>query len=221
MKNRTIKIILGLSLMFGIMAIFSFMFASNKVYAYYNEDGEIVDTLLTDENEDSVTPTTTEVTPSEDEEQEQTAEGQEELSSVMTDEDRSKIDALIEWIKTLNKDELIQVIETAKTWLIAGGITTVLSFLAALIGLIAAWLKLAKAKVQNSELSEQHKKEMENMLNKVQEVVIECNKRTNNLLLSYTNNMTDADKKAMEANVNDVRAKIEQALEASKTAEQE
>ena len=214
MKNKAIKIILGLSLMLGVMAVFSFAFATNKVYAYAYNEGEIVDTL-TDDEEETTTTTPEATTPSETQEQEQTAEGQEEVSSIITDEDRSKIESLIEYLKNLNKDELMDVINTAKTWLIAGGITTALSFLAAVIGLIAACLKLAKEKNRNSQMSEQHKQEIEKMLNKVQEVVIECNKRTNNLLLSYTNNMTDAEKKAMEANVNDVKAKIMAALDST------
>ena len=116
MKNKAFKIILALLFMFSITA-FAVTF-NQKVYAE-----EIVDSL-TDED-------TTDETPSTDDEA--TTEEQEEVAS-LTEEEKGKLDAIAEWVSKLDKEELFTYIETAKNWLIAGGIVTVLGFLSAIIG---------------------------------------------------------------------------------------
>ena len=132
MKNRLFKIILAMSLTLGIIALFTFAI-NNNVYA--SEGGEIVDTLGTDEGETTDT-TATEEQPSENE----VEENEEEEQSAITQEDMSKIDSLIAYLQNLDKDEIMDVINTAKSWLIAGGITTILAFLGAIIGLIIGLL---------------------------------------------------------------------------------
>lgn len=206
MKKRLFKIILGLTLTFGIAMMFTGLCYLNVVAS---EGGEIVETL--GEGEEETTTTTTEEAteqPSEDE----VEENEEEEQSALTEEDRGKIETLIEYLKTLDKDELMDVLNTAKSWLIAGGITTILAFLGAVIGLIASMLKLSREKTKNSNLSEENKAKVLELITNFEKKLVDGNNQIKALLLEFVNNMSDEDKKAMEANVNDVRAKIEQAL---------
>lgn len=206
MKKRLFKIILGLTLTFGIAMMFTGLCYLNVVAS---EGGEIVETLGEGE-EETTTTTTDEATeqPSEDE----VEENEEEEQSALTEEDRGKIETLIEYLKSIDKDELMDVLNTAKSWLIAGGITTILAFLGAVIGLIASMLKLSREKTKNSNLSEENKAKVLELITNFEKKLVDGNNQIKALLLEFVNNMSDEDKKAMEANVNDVRAKIEQAL---------
>ena len=197
MKNKAFKIVLALLFMFGITAL-AVTFASPKVYAE-----EIVDSLGEDEE------TTTE-------EPEETKEEEQQEEVALTEEEKSKLDKVIEWLSTLDKEELFAYLNAAKSWLVAGGIITVISFLAAIVGLIASMLKLSREKVKNSELSEENKKKILDLTATFEKKLVEGNNQIKALLLEFVNNMSDEDKKAMEANINDVKAKIEQALETAK-----
>lgn len=203
MKKRLFKIILGLTLTFGIAMMFTGLCYLNVVAS---EGGEIVETLGEGEEETTTEEATEQ--PSEDE----VEENKEEEQSALTEEDRGKIETLIEYLKSLDKDELMDVLNTAKSWLIAGGITTILAFLGAVIGLIASMLKLSREKTKNSNLSEENKAKVLELITNFEKKLVDGNNQIKALLLEFVNNMSDEDKKAMEANVNDVRAKIEQAL---------
>lgn len=201
MKNKAFfKILLSITLL-ALFGAFIFVLNAPTVYA---EGGEIVDTLGEDETDETTT------TDESDEEQ------AEEQAVTLTEEEKTKIDKVIEWLSTLNKEELFDYLNAAKNWLIAGGIVTVLGFLSAIICLIAACLKLAREKTKNSELSEENKKKILDLTDSFEKKLIEGNNQIKSLLLEFVNNMSDDEKKAMEANINDVRAKIEQALEAAK-----
>lgn len=201
MKNKAFfKILLGITL----VALFSaFIFALTTPRVYASNEGEIVDTLGGEET----TTTTEEVT---------TTTEQEEAPVTLTEEEKGKLDKIVEWLSNLNKEELFELLGTVKNWLIAGGIVTVLGFLSAIIGLVAACLKLAREKTKNSELSEENKQKTLELISTFEKKLVDGNNQIKSLLLEFVNNMSDEDKKAMETNINDVRAKIEQALEASK-----
>lgn len=197
MKNKAFfKILLGITLV-ALFSTFIFALTTPRVYAS-NEGQEIVDTLGEEE-----TTTTTE-------------QEQEEAPVTLTEEEKGKLDAVVEWLSKLNKEELFELLGTVKNWLIAGGIVTVLGFLSAIIGLVAAILKLSREKTKNSELSEENKKKILDLTDGFEKKLVEGNNQIKALLLEFVNNMSDDEKKAMEANINDVRAKIEQALESSK-----
>lgn len=188
MKNKVFRICLALLFMFSITALV-FTLASPKVYA-----DEIVETL------------------GETEEETPTEETTEEETSALTEEEQGKLDRILEWASKLDKEELVKLVVTAKNWLIAGGIVTILGFLSAIIGLIAAILKLSREKLKNSELSEENKNKTNALIASFEKKLIDGNNQIKALLLEFVNNMSDEEKKAMESNINDVRAKIEQAL---------
>lgn len=207
MKNKAFfKILLGITLV-ALFGAFIFALTTPRVYASTDE-GEIVDTL----GEEEATTTTEEVTTT-------TTEEQEEAPVTLTEEEKGKLDAVVEWLSKLNKEELFELLGTVKNWLIAGGIVTVLGFLSAIIGLVAAILKLSREKTKNSELSEENKKKILDLTDGFEKKLVEGNNQIKALLLEFVNNMSDDEKKAMEANINDVRAKITKALEESKETE--
>ena len=203
-----LKLILALTLVGAFFVAAVTLGNNNKVYASEGTEGtEIVDTLV----EETTTTTTTEeeiVTTTDT-----TTEEEENLT--LTEEEKGKIDEIIEWLSNLNKEELFDFLNTAKNWLVAGGIVTIISVLSAIIGLIASIIKLNKEKIKNSNLSDENKQKVLEMTANFEKKLIEGNTQIKTLLLNVINNMSDEEKKAVEANINDVRAKIESALNES------
>ena len=196
----------GLKLFLALTLVGAFFIAvvtlgnNNKVYA--SEGTEIVDTLGEEETttiQEEVVATTT----------------QEEEAVTLTEEEKGKLDKIVEWLSNLNKEELLEFLNTAKNWLVAGGIVTIISVLSAIIGLIAAIIKLNREKIKNSNLSEENKQKVLEMTANFEKKLIEGNTQIKTLLLNVINNMSDDEKKAVEANISDVRAKIESALNES------
>ena len=196
----------GLKLFLALTLVCAFFIAvvtlgnSNKVYA--SEGTEIVDTLGDEETttiQEEVATTTQE----------------EEETVTLTEEEKGKLDKIVEWLSNLNKEELLEFLNTAKNWLVAGGIVTIISVLSAIIGLIASIIKLNKEKIKNSNLSEENKQKVLEMTANFEKMLIEGNTQIKTLLLNVINNMSDDEKKAVEANISDVRAKIESALNES------
>ena len=203
-----LKLILALTLIGAFFVAAVTLGNNNKVYASEGTEGtEIVDTLV----EETTTTTTTEeeiVTTTDT-----TTEEEENLT--LTEEEKGKIDEIIEWLSNLNKEELFDFLNTAKNWLVAGGIVTIISVLSAIIGLIASIIKLNKEKIKNSNLSDENKQKVLEMTANFEKKLIEGNNQIKTLLLNVINNMSDEEKKAVEANISDVRAKIESALNES------
>ena len=203
-----LKLILALTFVGAFFVAVVTLGNSNKVYASEGTEGtEIVDTLV----EETTTTTTTEeeiVTTTDT-----TTEEEENLT--LTEEEKGKIDEIIEWLSNLNKEELLDFLNTAKNWLVAGGIVTIISVLSAIIGLIASIIKLNKEKIKNSNLSDENKQKVLEMTANFEKKLIEGNTQIKTLLLNVINNMSDEEKKAVEANISDVRAKIESALNES------
>lgn len=195
-----LKITLALTLVGAFFIAVVTIGNNNKVYA--SEGAEIVDTLGEEE-------TTTTI------QEEVATTTQEEESVTLTEEEKGKLDKIVEWLSNLNKEELFDFLNTAKNWLVAGGIVTIISVLSAIIGLIAAIIKLNREKIRNSNLSEENKQKVLEMTANFEKKLIEGNTQIKTLLLNVINNMSDDEKKAVEANISDVRAKIESALNES------
>lgn len=197
-----LKITLALTLVGAFFIAVVTLGNNNKVYAS-TEGTEIVDTL----GEEETTTTQEEVVATTTQEEEETV--------TLTEEEKGKLDKIVEWLSNLNKEELLEFLNTAKNWLVAGGIVTIISVLSAIIGLIAAIIKLNREKIRNSNLSEENKQKVLEMTANFEKKLIEGNTQIKTLLLNVINNMSDDEKKAVEANISDVRAKIESALNES------
>ena len=197
-----LRLILALTLVGAFFIAIVTLGNNNKVYA--SEGTEIVDTL--GEEEETTTTIQEEVA---------TTTQEEEEAVTLTEEEKGKLDKIVEWLSNLNKEELLEFLNTAKNWLVAGGIVTIISVLSAIIGLIAAIIKLNREKIRNSNLSEENKQKVLEMTANFEKKLIEGNTQIKTLLLNVINNMSDDEKKAVEANISDVRAKIESALNES------
>lgn len=202
-----LKLFLALTLVGAFFVAVVTLANSNKVYADEGTEGtEIVDTLV----EETTSTTGEEVVTTTD-----TTTTEEEENLTFTEEEKGKIDEIIEWLSNLNKEELLDFLNTAKNWLVAGGIVTIISVLSAIIGLIASIIKLNKEKIKNSNLSDENKQKVLEMTANFEKKLIDGNTQIKTLLLNVINNMSDEEKKAVEANISDVRAKIESALNES------
>ena len=204
-----LKFILALTLVGAFFIAVVTLGNNNKVYAETTEGTEIVDTL--GEEETTTTTIEEEVVTTTD----TTTTIEEEENLTLTEEEKGKIDEIIEWLSNLNKEELLDFLNTAKNWLVAGGIVTIISVLSAIIGLIASIIKLNKEKIKNSNLSDENKQKVLEMTANFEKKLIDGNTQIKTLLLNVINNMSDEEKKAVEANISDVRAKIESALNES------
>ena len=202
-----LKLFLALTLVGAFFVAVVTLGNNNKVYASEGEGTEIVDTLV---EEETTTTTEEEVVTTTD-----TTTTEEEENLTLTEEEKGKIDEIIEWLSNLNKEELLDFLNTAKNWLVAGGIVTIISVLSAIIGLIASIIKLNKEKIKNSNLSDENKQKVLEMTANFEKKLIDGNTQIKTLLLNVINNMSDEEKKAVEANISDVRAKIESALNES------
>ena len=197
-----LRLVLALTLVCAFFIAIVTLGNNNKVYASTSEATEIVDTL----GEEETTTIQEEVA---------TTTQEEEESVTLTEEEKGKLDKIVEWLSNLNKEELLEFLNTAKNWLVAGGIVTIISVLSAIIGLIASIIKLNKEKIKNTNLSEENKQKVLEMTANFEKKLIEGNTQIKTLLLNVINNMSDDEKKAVEANISDVRAKIESALNES------
>ena len=197
-----LRLVLALTLVGAFFIAVVTLGNNNKVYASTSEGTEIVDTLgeETTTIQEEVVATTTQ---------------EEEETATLTEEEKGKLDKIVEWLSNLNKEELLEFLNTAKNWLVAGGIVTIISVLSAIIGLIATIIKLNREKIRNSNLSEENKQKVLEMTANFEKKLIEGNTQIKTLLLNVINNMSDDEKKAVEANISDVRAKIESALNES------
>lgn len=208
-----LKFILALTLVGAFFVAVVTLGNNNKVYASEGTEGtEIVDTLV---EETTTTITTEEEVVTTTDTATDTTTTEEEENLTLTEEEKGKIDEIIEWLSNLNKEELLDFLNTAKNWLVAGGIVTIISVLSAIIGLIASIIKLNKEKIKNSNLSDENKQKVLEMTANFEKKLIEGNTQIKTLLLNVINNMSDEEKKAVEANISDVRAKIESALNES------
>lgn len=141
---------------------------------------------------------TTEVVESTEEQQEVT----------LSEEDKSKIDALVDTLQSLSKDDLVNLLNEAKGWFIALGITGVTSLMAAIIGLIAAITKLRNEKIKNSNLNEEAKQKQIDANNAMAKTFTDKTNEIKELMLTMMNGLEDKDKKQVESNIAEVKAKM-------------
>ena len=143
-----------------------------------------------------------------------TEEEQEE--EIFTEEEKSKIAEIVDFISSLDKEELMELLGQAKNWFVGIGIVGVITILTALISLVAAVVKLHNEKIKNSKLSEENKKEAIESANKFMKLVEDKNAELKMLLLEFVNNLSDEDKKQVQNNVDTIKTKLIEAMNENK-----
>ncbi|MBR4693863.1 MAG: hypothetical protein IKP07_03545 [Bacilli bacterium] len=172
-------------------------------------------------------PQTTEVIEEEPKEEEQepiatteaitdetTEEKQEE--EIFTEEEKSKIAEIVDFIASLDKEELMELLGQAKNWFVGIGIVGVITILTALISLVAAVVKLHNEKIKNSKLSEENKQAAIESANKFMKLVEDKNGELKMLLLEFVNNLSDEEKKQVQNNVDTIKSKLIEAMNENK-----
>ncbi len=135
---------------------------------------------------------------------------------IFTEEDKSKIAEIVDFISSLDKEELMELLGQAKNWFVGIGIVGVITILTALISLVAAVVKLHNEKIKNSKLSEENKKEAIESANKFMKLVDDKNAELKMLLLKFVNNLSDEDKKQVQNNVDTIKTKLIEAMNENK-----
>ena len=132
---------------------------------------------------------------------------------IFSEEEKSKINKAVDFIQSLSKEELLGLLNEVKGWLISIGIVGGTSFLAALLGLIAAIVKLRNEKIRNSQLTEQAKQEKIDESKKWQEALNSKGNEIKGLMLELMNGLDDTEKKKVENNVASIKAKLYETVE--------
>ena len=132
----------------------------------------------------------------------------EEETTTLTTEEKNKINQLVDFIQSLSKDELLQILNQAKGWFIALGITGITALVSAFIGLIAAITKLRNEKIRNSQLTEKAKQEQIEASNNAEKMIVDKTNEIKELMLQFMNGLTDTEKKQVESNIAEVKAKM-------------
>ena len=135
---------------------------------------------------------------------------------IFTEEEKSKIAEIVDFISSLDKEELMELLGQAKNWFVGIGIVGVITILTALISLVAAVVKLHNEKIRNSKLSEENKKEAIESANKFMKLVEDKNGELKMLLLEFVNNLSDEDKKQVQNNVDTIKTKLIEAMNENK-----
>ena len=135
---------------------------------------------------------------------------------IFTEEEKSKIAEIVDFISSLDKEELMELLGQAKNWFVGIGIVGVITILTALISLVAAVVKLHNEKIKNSKLSEENKKEAIEAANKFMKLVDDKNAELKMLLLQFINNLSDEDKKQVQNNVDTIKTKLIEAMNENK-----
>lgn len=136
-----------------------------------------------------------------------------EEEPIFTEEEKSKINKAVDFIQSLSKEELLGLLNEVKGWLISIGIVGGISFLAALLGLIAAIVKLRNEKIRNSQLTEAAKQEKIDESKKWQEALNSKGNEIKGLMLELINGLDDNEKKKVENNVASIKAKLYETVE--------
>lgn len=203
-----------LAIMIAVLVFNVFVFFG--VFTAYAEE------LPQTEQEPQTTEVIEEEEPKEETEQEPiatteaitTEEEQEE--EIFTEEEKSKIAEIVDFISSLDKEELMELLGQAKNWFVGIGIVGVITILTALISLVAAVVKLHNEKIKNSKLSEENKQAAIESANKFMKLVEDKNGELKMLLLEFVNNLSDEDKKQVQNNVDTIKTKLIEAMNENK-----
>lgn len=202
--KRLFKILVASSL---ALTLFAFVGFISSVHAEEVTETTPVTTTteVVETTEATETTTTTEVEASEKTE-----------TAVIDNETKSKLDDIIDFVQSLNEDELMELLNQAKGWVISIGVVGIVTILTAFIGLIAALTKLKNEKIRNSQLTEEAKAEKIADNEKTQETIIKQVNSVKLLLLEFVNGLSDEDKKKVESNIASVKARILELQEETK-----
>lgn len=131
----------------------------------------------------------------------------------LTEDEKNKINSLIDFIQSLSEDELIKYIDEVKAWAIGIGLAGGISLLAAITALFAAVMKLRNEKIRNSQLTEQAKNEKIAESTKWQEQLEAKTNELKMLFLDFINGLDDEEKKKVESNTLAIKERISSTLQ--------
>ena len=136
-------------------------------------------------------------TPTQEVENAESNEGEEE-----------KINKLVDFVQSLNEDELVGMINEVKTWFISLGIVGIVGILTAVISLIAAITKLRNEKIRNSNLTKEEAEKRVEDNNKTQDTIVKECDNIKLLLLDFMNGLEDGEKEQVKSNIANVKARL-------------
>lgn len=123
--------------------------------------------------------------------------------------EKTPLESAIDYIKSLSKDDLIKLKDQVTTILGVSAVTTVITFLSLIIGLVAAIVKLRNATAESKENKEAQEQETRDLLTEQNEYVTKNIDALREMVTAMFNNLTEEQKEQVRANTEEIKKELD------------
>jgi beta-lactamase regulating signal transducer with metallopeptidase domain len=123
--------------------------------------------------------------------------------------EKTALESAIDYIKSLSKDDLIKLKDQVTTILGVSAITTVITFISLIIGLVAAIVKLRNATAESKENKEAQEQETRDLLTEQNEYVTKNIDALREMVTAMFNNLTEEQKEQVRANTEEIKKELD------------
>lgn len=123
--------------------------------------------------------------------------------------EKTPLESAIDYIKSLSKDDLIKLKDQVTTILGVSAVTTVITFLSLIIGLVAAIVKLRNATAESKENKEAQEQETRDLLTEQNEYVAKNIDALREMVTAMFNNLTEEQKEQVRANTEEIKKELD------------
>ena len=123
--------------------------------------------------------------------------------------EKTALESAIDYIKSLSKDDLIKLKDQVTTILGVSAVTTVITFLSLIIGLVAAIVKLRNATAESKETKEAQEQETRDLLTEQNEDVAKNIDALREMVTAMFNNLTEEQKEQVRANTEEIKKELD------------
>jgi Na+-transporting methylmalonyl-CoA/oxaloacetate decarboxylase gamma subunit len=123
--------------------------------------------------------------------------------------EKTPLESAIDYIKSLSKDDLIKLKDQVTTILGVSAVTTVITFLSLIIGLVAAIVKLRNATAESKENKEAQELETRDLLTEQNEYVTKNIDALREMVTAMFNNLTEEQKEQVRANTEEIKKELD------------
>lgn len=123
--------------------------------------------------------------------------------------EKTPLESAIDYIKSLSKDDLIKLKDQVTTILGVSAVTTVITFLSLIIGLVVAIVKLRNATAESKENKEAQEQETRDLLTEQNEYVTKNIDALREMVTAMFNNLTEEQKEQVRANTEEIKKELD------------
>lgn len=123
--------------------------------------------------------------------------------------EKTPLESAIDYIKSLSKDDLIKLRDQVTTILGVSAVTTVITFISLVIGLVAAIVKLRNATTESKENKEAQEQETRDLLTEQSENFNKNIDALREMVTAMFNNLTEEQKEQVRANTEEIKKELD------------